>query len=128
MEMTMEDNNSKEYGQYDATHEEIAKEMGKSRAYVSLIEKEALEKLRKKLLWKHNVASVDDLLWFTGIKNYLNLLDNPRVKAVVDLTAQLWQLTPISLEMEKVEVSKPMTIELQRSVIPAIWTSIRESP
>jgi transcriptional regulator len=60
--MTMEDNNSKEYGQYDATHEEIAKEMGKSRAYVSLIEKEALEKLRKKLLWKHNVASVDDLL------------------------------------------------------------------
>ena len=123
----MEDN-SKEYSQYDATHEEIAKEMGKSRAYVSLIEKEALEKLRKKLLWKHNVASVDDLLWFTGIKNYLNLLDNPRVKAVVDLTAQLWQLTPTSLEMERVEVSKPMTIELQRSAIPAIWTSIRESP
>jgi DNA-directed RNA polymerase specialized sigma subunit len=60
-EMTMEDN-SKEYSQYEATHEEIAKEMGKSRAYVSLIEKEALEKLRKKLLWKHNVASVDDLL------------------------------------------------------------------
>jgi DNA-directed RNA polymerase specialized sigma subunit len=60
-EITMEDN-SKEYSQYDATHEEIAKEMGKSRAYVSLIEKEALEKLRKKLLLKHNVASVDDLL------------------------------------------------------------------
>jgi DNA-directed RNA polymerase specialized sigma subunit len=57
----MEDN-SKEYSQYEATHEQIAKEMGKSRAYVSLIEKEALEKLRKKLLWKHNVASVDDLL------------------------------------------------------------------
>jgi hypothetical protein len=50
----------------------------------------------------------------------LNLLDNPRVKAVVDLTAQLWQLTPTSLEMERVEVSKRMTIELQRSAIPAI--------
>jgi transcriptional regulator len=59
----MEDVNSgKEYSQYDATHAEIAKEMGKSRGYVSLIEKEALEKLRKKLLWKHNVTSVDDLL------------------------------------------------------------------
>ena len=59
----MEDVNSrKEYSQYDATHAEIAKEMGKSRAYVSLIEKEALEKLRKKLLWKHNVSSTDDLI------------------------------------------------------------------
>jgi DNA-directed RNA polymerase specialized sigma subunit len=59
----MEDANSrKEYSQYDATHAEIAKEMGKSRAYVSLIEKEAIEKLRKKLLWKHNISSLDDLL------------------------------------------------------------------
>jgi len=61
--MTMEDANSrKEYSQYDATHAEIAKEMGKSRAYVSLIEKEAMEKLRKKLLLKHNISSLDDLL------------------------------------------------------------------
>jgi DNA-directed RNA polymerase specialized sigma subunit len=59
----MEDVNTKmEYSQFDATHAEIAKEMGKSRSYVSLIEKEALEKLRKKLLWKHNIASMDDLL------------------------------------------------------------------
>jgi DNA-directed RNA polymerase specialized sigma subunit len=59
----MEDvNGRKEYSQYDATHAEIAKEMGKSRAYVSLIEKEALEKLRKKLLWKHDIRSMDDLL------------------------------------------------------------------
>jgi transcriptional regulator len=59
----MEDANSrKEYSQYDATHAEIAKEMGKSRAYVSLIEKEAMEKLRKKLLLKHNISSLDDLL------------------------------------------------------------------
>jgi|TARA_R110000868_G_C10357393_1_gene716951 DNA-directed RNA polymerase specialized sigma subunit len=58
----MEDVNSKEYSQYEATHEQIGKEMGKSRGYVSLIEKEALEKLRKKLLWKHNVTSVDDLI------------------------------------------------------------------
>ena len=60
--MTMEDVNSKEYSQYDATHEQIGKEMGKSRSAISLIEKEALEKLRKKLLWKHNVTSMDDLL------------------------------------------------------------------
>ena len=60
--MTMEDVKSKEYSQYDATHAEIAKTMGKSRAYVSLIEKEAMEKLRKKLLWNHNVSSVDDLI------------------------------------------------------------------
>ena len=57
----MEDVN-KEYSQYDATHAEIAKEMGKSRSTVSLIEKEAMEKLRKTLLWKHNVTSMDDLL------------------------------------------------------------------
>jgi hypothetical protein len=50
----------------------------------------------------------------------LNLLDNPRAKAVVDLTAQLWQLTPINLEMERAEALKPMTIELQRSAILAI--------
>lgn len=58
----MEDVNNKEYSQYDATHEQIGKEIGKSRVYVSLLEKETLEKLRKKLLWKHNVTSVDDLL------------------------------------------------------------------
>ena len=58
----MEENNSKEYSQYDATHEQIGKEMGKSRAYVSLIEKEALEKLRKKLLWDYKVSSMDDVL------------------------------------------------------------------
>ena len=57
----MEDVN-KEYSQYDATHAEIAKEMGKSRSTVSLIEKEAMEKLRKTLLWKHNVSSMNDLL------------------------------------------------------------------
>lgn len=57
----MEDVN-KEYSQYDATHAEIAKEMGKSRSTVSLIEKEAMEKLRKTLLWKHNVTSMDDLI------------------------------------------------------------------
>jgi DNA-directed RNA polymerase specialized sigma subunit len=60
--MTMEDVNNKEYSQYDATHEQIGKEIGKSRVYVSLLEKEVLEKLRKKLLWKHNVTSVDDLI------------------------------------------------------------------
>jgi transcriptional regulator len=57
----MEDVN-KEYSQYDATHAEIAKEMGKCRSTVSLIEKEAMEKLRKALLWKHNVSSMNDLL------------------------------------------------------------------
>ena len=60
--MTMEDVNNKEYSQYDATHDQIAKEIGKSRGYVSLLEKGALEKLREKLLLKHNVSSIDDLL------------------------------------------------------------------
>ena len=123
----MEDVN-KEYSQYDATHAEIAKEMGKSRAYVSLIEKEAIEKLRKKLFLKHNISSLDDLLWYIGIGNYLKYLDNPHARHVVEKTAQLWQPIPISLETGKVEELKPMIIGLQRSAIPAIWTLIRESP
>ena len=36
--MTMEDAKSKEYSQYDATHAEIANELGKSRAYIDDLE------------------------------------------------------------------------------------------
>ena len=49
----------------------------------------------------------------------MKYLDNPHAKSVVDLTAQLWQLIPTNLEMEKAEASKPMTIGSLRSAIPA---------
>ena len=51
-----------EYGIYDHTHEEIAKDINTSRSNVSQIEKAALEKLRKRLANAHNVRSLDDLL------------------------------------------------------------------
>ena len=46
----------------ELTHEEIAKEMGISRAYVSLLEKTALEKSRVALRARYDVYSPDDLL------------------------------------------------------------------
>ena len=48
--------------QAELTHEEIAKEMGISRAYVSLLEKTALEKIRVALRARYDVYSPDDLL------------------------------------------------------------------
>ena len=48
--------------QTELTHEEIAKVMGVSRAYVSYLEKSALDKIRKALEDRHNVRSSDDLL------------------------------------------------------------------
>ena len=48
--------------QTELTHEEIAKVMGVSRAYVSYLEKSALDKIRKVLEDRHNVRSSDDLL------------------------------------------------------------------
>ena len=62
--MTMkEDVEKKPKGpQADLTHEEIAKELGVSRAAVSLIEKNALAKIRRALRARHNVYSSDDLI------------------------------------------------------------------
>ena len=122
----MEDVNTKmEYSQFDATHAEIAKEMGKSRSYVSLIEKEALEKLRKKLLWKHNIASMEDLLWFTETGNYLTYLDNPHARSVVERTAQLWLPIQISFGMVKAEELKPTTIVLRPCALAAMRNSTK---
>ncbi len=44
------------------THEEIAKEMGISRAYVSILEKSALDKIRRVLRARYDVYSINDLL------------------------------------------------------------------
>lgn len=61
--MTMMDDARKPKGQQtELTHEEIAKVMGVSRAYVSYLEKSALDKIRKVLEGRHNVRSSDDLL------------------------------------------------------------------
>ena len=61
--MTMMDDARKPKGQQtELTHEEIAKVMGVSRAYVSYLEKSALDKIRKVLEDRHNVRSSDDLL------------------------------------------------------------------
>ena len=61
--MTMMDDARKPKGQQtELTHEEIAKVMGVSRAYVSYLEKSALDKIRKVLEYRHNVRSSDDLL------------------------------------------------------------------
>jgi transcriptional regulator len=46
----------------ELTHEEIAKEMGISRAYVSILEKSALDKIRRVLRTRYDVYSPDDLL------------------------------------------------------------------
>ena len=46
----------------DATLSDIAKMLGTSRAYVSQIERQALEKLRKKLQERLGITSLDDLL------------------------------------------------------------------
>ena len=57
-----EDKSRVEYNFFDYTHEEIAKDLGRSRACVSQIEKAALEKLKKRLALDHDVHSLDDLL------------------------------------------------------------------
>ena len=53
---------SLDYLDYDATQQEVALAVGTSRASISMIEKSALEKLRKALFLKHDIASLDDLL------------------------------------------------------------------
>jgi len=61
--MTMMDDARKPKGQQtELTHEEIAKVMGVSRAYVSLLEKTAMDKIRRALGDRYDVYSPDDLL------------------------------------------------------------------
>ena len=61
--MTMKDDVKKIKGpQTDLTHDEIAKELGVTRAAVSLIEKNALAKIRRALRARYNIHQSDDLI------------------------------------------------------------------
>lgn len=61
--MTMKDDVKKIKGpQTDLTHEEIAKELGITRAAVSLIEKNALAKIRRALRARYNIHQSDDVI------------------------------------------------------------------
>jgi transcriptional regulator len=62
--MTMkEDAEKKPKGpQADLTHQEIADELGLTRAAVSLIEKNALAKIKRALRARYNIHQSDDLL------------------------------------------------------------------
>ena len=61
--MMMKDDVKKVKGpQTDLTHDEIAKEMGVSRAAVSMLEKTALAKIRRALRARYNIHRSDDVL------------------------------------------------------------------
>lgn len=61
--MTMTDDVKKvKAPQTELTHEEIAKELGLTRAAVSLIEKNALAKIKRALRARYNIHRSDDLL------------------------------------------------------------------
>ena len=61
--MTMKEDVKKIKGpQTDLTHEEIAKELGLTRAAVSLIEKNALAKIRRALRARYNIHQSDDVI------------------------------------------------------------------
>jgi len=62
MMKTMVDVNKTTGFEAERTHEEIAKEMGISRAYVSFLEKSALDKVRIALRARYDVYSPDDLV------------------------------------------------------------------
>jgi DNA-directed RNA polymerase sigma subunit (sigma70/sigma32) len=46
----------------EMSYSDIAKEMGVSKTRVQQIETSALEKLRKKLIWHHDIFKVKDIL------------------------------------------------------------------
>ncbi len=61
--MTMKEDVKKVKGpQPELTHDEIAKEMGITRAAVSLIEKNALAKIRRALRARYNIHQSDDVI------------------------------------------------------------------
>ena len=61
--MTMTDDVKKvKAPQTELTHEEIAKELGITRAAVSLIEKNALAKIRRALRARYNIYQSDDVI------------------------------------------------------------------
>jgi len=50
------------YLDYDATQQQVASALETSRESISVIERAALEKLKKILYTKHDIKSLDDLL------------------------------------------------------------------
>lgn len=61
--MTMTDDVKKvKAPQTELTHEEIAKELGLTRAAVSMLEKNALAKIRRALRARYNIHRSNDLL------------------------------------------------------------------
>lgn len=61
--MTMKEDVKKVKGpQTELTHDEIAKELGITRAAVSLIEKNALAKIRRALRARYNIHQSDDVI------------------------------------------------------------------
>ena len=61
--MTMTDDVKKVKGpQPEFTHDEIAKELGITRAAVSMIEKSALAKIRRALRARYNIHQSDDVI------------------------------------------------------------------
>lgn len=61
--MTMTEDVKKVKGpQPEFTHDEIAKELGITRAAVSLIEKNALAKIRRALRARYNIYQSDDVI------------------------------------------------------------------
>lgn len=46
----------------NASYADIAKELGVSKARVQQIEESALQKLKKKMIWRYDVFGVKDLL------------------------------------------------------------------
>ncbi len=57
----MNENKTKNH-EVNLTHEEIGQKLGVSRAYVSHLEKTALEKMKEALKYRYNIQSSDDLL------------------------------------------------------------------
>lgn len=62
MTILKDDVSKKKDLQVEFTHEEIAKEMGITRTAVSLLEKNALEKVRRALRARYSVYQSDDLI------------------------------------------------------------------
>lgn len=57
-------------GDAEMSYADIAKEMGVTKTRVQQIEASALEKLRKKLIWDHDIFKLKDVLWPIETQSY----------------------------------------------------------
>jgi transcriptional regulator len=62
MMMTKDDAKKIKAPQTELTHDEIAKELGITRTAVSLIEKKALEKVKRALRERYDIQQSDDMI------------------------------------------------------------------